>query len=150
MIYAQLKDAPAYRGIHPRLDRARSLLTPEFLAEVGCETRRLEGEHLFVTRFDVESSDDETRLFEHHRSYLDLFTLTRGEERVDIAAAEKLSLCEQHGDYWGGSAAPEEHVILRPGSFLVLFPQDAHRPGMALDRPRGLSRVVFKIRIKED
>ena len=150
MIYAKLSDAPLYRGIHPRLDRALALLTPDFLATVGSETQKLEGEDLYVTRFDVESSVDETRLYEYRRSYLDIFTLAGGEERVDISASEAVSVSDHRGDYWGGAAEAEEHVILRPGCFLVLFPGDAHRPGMAVDTPKGVSRIVFKIRVKEN
>ncbi len=147
MIYAKLEDAPAYRGIHPRLDRALALLTEEYLARVPAETRQIEGEDLYVTRFDVESSVDESRLFEHHCRYLDIFTLTRGRERVDLAPAGSMELREQRGDYWGGVCRAEQSVTLRPGSFLVLFPGDAHRPGMAAEQPEGLSRVVFKVLI---
>ena len=145
MIYAKLSDAPAYRGIHPRLDRALELLTPEFLASVGTQTRQLEGEDLYVTRFDVQSSVDDARLFEYHRRYLDIFTVVRGSERVDITAPESLTLQEQRGDYWGGSGEAAQGVILSPGTFLVLFPGDAHRPGMAAEQPTEVSRIVFKI-----
>ena len=147
MIYAKLSDAPAYRGIHPRLDRVLELLTPEFLETVGTQRLELDGETLFVTRFDVVSTADETRLFEYHRRYLDLFVTVRGRERVDIASPEAVTLREQQGDYWGGSAAAEQSVLLSPGRFLVLFPGDAHRPGMAAERPGELSRIVFKILI---
>lgn len=150
MILARLEDAPFYRGIHPGLDRALELLTPEFLAAVGNVTQKLEGDDLYVTRFDVESSADEARLFEYHRSYLDIFTLVEGTERVDITAPEKLTLREQRGDYWGGSGQADERVTLTPGKFLVLFPGDAHRPGMAVSEPQKLSRIVFKIRFKEN
>ncbi len=147
MIYAKLSDASAYRGIHPRLDRVLALLTEEYLSQVPSQTRQLEGEALFVTRFDVESSTDESRLFEHHRRYLDVFILTRGRERVDLAPSDAMELREQRGDYWGGVCRTEQRVVLTPGSFLVLFPGDAHRPGMAAERPEALSRVVFKILI---
>ena len=149
MIFAQISDAPVYRGIHPALDKALALLTPAFIASVGTETQKLDGDNLYVTRFNVETSADESRLFEYHRSYLDIFTLVQGEERVDIAQPEALSLREQRGDYWGGEGRAEQSVILAPGSFLILFPSDAHRPGMASDSPRSISRVVFKIRYKE-
>ena len=76
--------------------------------------------------------------------------LAGGEERVDISSSEAVSVSDHRGDYWGGAAEAEEHVILRPGCFLVLFPGDAHRPGMAVDTPKGVSRIVFKIRVKEN
>ena len=90
---------------------------------------------------------DEARLFEYHRRYLDVFTLAEGCERVDIARPEALTLREQRGDYWGCAGEAEQSVILRPGSFLVLFPGDAHRPGMAPAQPEAVSRIVFKIRL---
>ena len=147
MIYAKLTDAPAYRGIHPRLDRVLELLTPDFLGGVGTATAQLEGEALYVTRFDVTTSADEARLFEYHRRYLDVFTLAEGCERIDLASPGALSLREQRGDYHGCAGEAEQSVVLRPGSFLVLFPGDAHRPGMAVEEEESISRIVFKILI---
>ena len=116
MIYAKLSDAGKYLGIHPNLDRALKLLTPEFLSSVGTVRQSIDGDALYVTRFDVQTSTDETRLFEHHSRYLDIFTLADGEERVDIATPEKLTLLEQHDDYWGCAGKAEQSVILTPGS----------------------------------
>lgn len=147
MIYANLTDAARYCGINPRLDRALKLLTPEFLASVGTRRQEIEGERLYVTRFDVETSSDEGRLFEYHRRYLDIFVTVQGEERVDIATPGALTVTEQRGDYWGCAGKAEQSVRLSPGRFLVLFPGDAHRPGMAAEKPEGISRIVFKIEI---
>ena len=147
MIYANLTDAACYCGINPRLDRALELLTPEFLASVGTRRQEIEGESLYVTRFDVETSSDEGRLFEYHRRYLDIFVTVQGEERVDIATPGTLTVTEQRGDYWGCAGKAEQSVQLSPGRFLVLFPGDAHRPGMAAEKPEGISRIVFKIEI---
>ena len=116
MIFAELADAPRYRGIHPMLDRALELLTPDFLATVGTERQELSGEALFVTRFDVESVTDEGRLFEHHRRYLDIFTLTRGRERVDLAPSGTMELRAQQNDYWGGVCETQQSLTLTPGS----------------------------------
>ena len=150
MIYAKLSEAGQYRGLHPRLDRALSLLTEEFLSSVGTQRQHIEGDDLFVTRFDVQTTTDEGRLFEYHRQYLDIFTLAAGAERVDIATPEKLTVLDQHDDYWGCSGQAEQGILLTPGSFLILFPGDAHRPGMALDGPADISRIVFKIRTAEN
>ena len=149
MIYANLSDARRYKGVHPRLDRALDLLTEDFLKTVGTERQSLEGDALFVTRFDVKTSADEGRGFEYHRRYLDIFTLAKGFERVDIATPEKLTVLEQSGDYWGCAGRAEQSVVLTPGSFLVLFPGDAHRPGMAVGEAGDISRIVFKILIEE-
>ena len=150
MIYANLRDAGNYLGIHPNLDRALKLLTPEFLGTVGTVRQSIDGDALYVTRFDVSTSVDESRSFEYHRRYLDIFTLAEGEERVDIASPADLTVHEQHDDYWGCAGHAEQSVLLTPGSFLVLFPDDAHRPGMAISEPKNISRIVFKILTKEN
>ena len=150
MIYANLSDAESYLGISPNLDRALKLLTPDFLSTVGTVRQSIDGDKLYVTRFDVPTSADESRSFEYHRRYLDIFTLAAGEERVDIAKPEKLTVYEQHDDYWGCTGKAEQSVILTPGSFLVLFPGDAHRPGMAVTEPENISRIVFKILIDQE
>ena len=147
MIYAKLFEAGQYMGIHPRLDVALRLLNEDFLSAVGTTRQSIEGDALYVTRFDVQTSTDENRLFEYHRQYLDIFTLASGCERVDIATPAKLTVTDQHDDYWGCSGKPEQSVILTPGSFLVLFPGDAHRPGMAAAAPEDIGRIVFKIKI---
>ena len=145
MIYAKLEEASSCRGLHARLDRVLELLTPAFLSSLGTEKVELDGEDIFVTRFDLNSSTDENRLFEYHRRYLDVFTLADGRERVDVASPGALELREQRGDYWGAEGKAEQSVILTPGSFLVLFPGDAHRPGMAVEGSESFSRVVFKV-----
>ena len=150
MIYARIEDAPVYRGIHPRLDQALGLLTPEFLSSVGTETRQLDGSALYVTRFHIQTSDDPSRLFEHHRRYLDLFVTVEGCERIDLASACSMTVREQRGDYWGCEGEAEQSVILAPGRFLVLFPEDAHRPGTAVAEPASASRIVFKILYEEN
>ena len=42
MIFAKLKDAADYCGIHPRLDRVIDCLNEEFLNKVGTQTQKLE------------------------------------------------------------------------------------------------------------
>lgn len=145
MILGKNREAAAYRGLHPRLDRALECLTDEFLTSVGTETRKLEGEALYVTRFDYDTAPFEETFFESHKRYLDIHVMVKGSERVDIAHPEGLTLYENKGDFYGYRGDAEQSVILRPGDFLVVFPGDAHRLKIAVDQPEAVSKVVFKI-----
>ena len=145
MILGKNREAAAYRGLHPRLDRALECLTDEFLASVGTETRKLEGDALYVTRFDYDTVPFEETFFESHKRYLDIHVMVKGSERVDIAHPDALTLDENRGDFYGYHGDAEQSVILRPGDFLVVFPGDAHRLKIAVDQPEAVSKVVFKI-----
>ena len=147
MILARNRDAAAYRGIHSRLDRALDLLTDEFLASVDTETQKLDGDVLYVTRFDYDTVPFEETFFEAHKKYLDIHVMVKGCERVDIANPEGLTLGENKGDFYGYHGDAEQSVLLRPGDFLVVFPGDAHRLKIAVDKPEPVSKVVFKIQV---
>ena len=149
MILDKLTAAQAYRGIHPRLDAVLDRLNEGFLSTVGPETQQLEGESLYVTRFTYDTLPLEDTFFEAHRRYLDIHLMMEGEERVDIASPEGLTLFEQKGDFYAYRGQAEQTLILRPGSFLVVFPEDAHRIKIAVDEPETVSKVVFKVLVYE-
>jgi len=149
MIHAKLKDAAAYRGIHPLLDKALELMSPEYLAQVPYDTRYIEGEDLYVTRFDYETIPLEESFFEAHRKYLDVHVMVSGGERVDIAHPDGLEETEHRGDFYAYRGEGGQSLVLRPDSFLVVFPGDAHRLKIQLGESQSVSKVVFKALINE-
>ena len=152
MIYAKLKDAPAYRGIHPNLDLALSRITPEFLASVGPERVELKGGDVYATRFTYETVPAEESFFEAHKKYLDIHIMVRGSEGVEIAPPETLTEFDrtEASDFYAYRGQGHYKLTLSPGDFLVVFPGDAHRIKMRLDEPETVSKVVFKVRIIDD
>lgn len=149
MILAKLTDAAAYRGVHPRLDRVIDCLNLEFLDRVGTETQRLEEDLLYVTRFDYETLPLEETFFEAHKKYLDVHLLLQGEERVDIAHPATLTLFDHKDDFYAYRGEAEQTLVLTPGSFLVVFPGDAHRIKVQVNGPSNVSKVVFKLLVDE-
>ena len=150
MILDKLTQGWAYRGIHPRLDMVLDRLDDRFLSSVGPETQRLEGEALYVTRFTYETLPLEDTFFEAHRRYLDVHLMVTGEERVELASPAGLELFEHKDDFYAYRGQAEQSLILRPGSFLVVFPEDAHRIKIQVNGPETVSKVVFKVLVYEE
>ena len=147
MILGKNREASAYRGIHPRLDRVLENLNGAFLSSVGARPMEMEGDALYVTRFDYETLPAEETFFEAHRLYLDVHVMLRGQEGVEAAHPEGLRLFDRKDDFYAYRGEAEQRLILRPGNFLVVFPEDAHRIKMAVGPPEAVSKAVFKIRI---
>ena len=84
------------------------------------------------------------------QDYVDIQLLTVGRERVAVTPAAELEVFEQHGDFWGCRGENRQTLVLRPGDFLVVFPEEGHRLKIAVEGPEAVSKVVFKIRVKED
>ena len=150
MILDKLFAANAYRGIHPRLDGVLDRLNEAFLATVGPETMELEGDKLYVTRFTYETLPREETFFEAHKRYLDVHLMVQGEERVELASPGGLTLFEHQGDFYAYRGEAEQSLVLRPGSFLVVFPEDAHRIKIQVNGPATVSKVVFKVLVYEE
>lgn len=152
MIYAKNKDALVYQGIHPHLDLALERITPEFLAGVGPERVEILGGTVYATRFTYETVPAEDTFFEAHKKFLDIHIMVQGSEGVEIAPPEALEEFDQveTNDFYAYRGLGHYKLTLSPGDFLVVFPGDAHRIKMRLDRLETVSKVVFKVRMIDD
>lgn len=154
MIVAKNADAANYKGFSPLLDKALDLLTPEFLSSVGTTTVRLDGDRLYATRNLFETVPDSETFFESHKRYLDIHAVVKGEERMEIANPGDLTVDEAvsrpESDFYAFAEKSAEHqtAILRPGTFLVAFPDDAHRCKGQVKGTSQVEKVVFKILIE--
>jgi YhcH/YjgK/YiaL family protein len=149
MICAKQTDALRYKGIHPNLDLALEKLTPEFLASLGKERVELKGSEVYCTKSSLTTVPDQDTFFEAHRDYLDIHVVLEGAERVGISSPAELTEYEAHpeSDYWLYHGPCRQQVVLTPGEFLVVFPDDAHRLKMQAEGPQNVTKVVFKVKL---
>lgn len=147
MIYAKNSDALTYRGIHPNLDLALEHITEEFLASVSKDRVELKGSDVYATRFTYETVPAEESFFEAHKKYLDIHIMLSGSERVEIAPPEKLEEFDRKDDFYAYRGEGDYKLVLSPGDFLVVFPNDAHKIKMQVDGPETVTKAVFKIRV---
>jgi biofilm protein TabA len=160
MIVDLLEHLASYRGLDPRLDRGlealRRLAAAPPVADGRCE---LEGADLFASLSTYEPGDPPEKSFEAHRRYLDIQTVLRGRELLywaplaGLAERRAYSPDEDIAFYedppGGGVSLP-----LAPGAFVVLFPQDAHKPGCRTQPEGGgagrgeqVRKLVIKVRV---
>ena len=152
MIYAKNADALTYRGIHPNLDLALEHITEEGLAAVGYDRVELRGSEVYATRFTYETLPAEETYFEAHRKYLDIHIMLSGSERVEIAPPGKLTEFQrtEASDFYAYRGEGDYKLVLSPGDFLVVFPNDAHRIKMQVEGPETVTKAVFKVRINKE
>ena len=149
MIYAKNKDALSYRGIHPNLDLALEHITEKYLDSVGYDRVELKGSDVYATRFTYETVPEQESFFEAHQKYLDIHIMLSGSERVEIAPPEKLTEFDrvEANDFYAYRGEGDYRLVLSPGDFLVVFPNDAHRIKMRVNGPETVTKAVFKVRI---
>ena len=149
MILARNENASDYLGIHPNLDQALRHITPEFLSSLGTDRVDIVPGEVWCTKFTYETIPDSESFFEAHEKFLDIHLMLRGSERVEIASPSQLQQFESkpENDFYGYHGQGAYKLVLAPGDFLVVFPDDAHKIKMMLDIPKTVTKAVFKVKI---
>lgn len=111
----------------------------------------IDGEAMFgvVNSYTTKSPEDAS--FEAHRKYIDVQILLAGEERIDVTQQTDLPVLQPYDEdadvMFYASPRACVSVPLKPGEFVVLFPHDTHRPGVTLNAPSDVRKLVVKIRV---
>jgi YhcH/YjgK/YiaL family protein len=148
MIIDRLEKASLYQGVHKRLAMAFDYLQKTDLEKVEPGTREIDGRKVYVMAQQYETKPMEKGRWEAHRKYIDVQYVHQGAERIGYAnllelkpgnydeAKDFLSLeGKEKGDFF----------LVRQGTFVILFPQDGHMPGMAVSTPQPVKKFVVKV-----
>ncbi len=158
MIFDALENLERYRGLDARLDRGLEALRgfragePGFPLEDG--RHGLAGAELYASISSYLSQAPEARSFEAHRRYLDVQVVLEGRETLYWAPLGRLRLEKEYSAsediayYSLAQGAGGPGLALEPGLFVVLFPQDGHKPGChpAGGQPQAVRKLVLKVR----
>ena len=150
MILAKNETARDYLGIHPNLDLALERINPEFLDTLGDTRVDIIPGEVWCTKFTYETIPDEESFFEAHEKFLDIHIMLKGSERVEVSSPAALTVfrSEPENDFWGYQGEGRVKLTISPGEFLIVWPDDAHKIKMMLDKPETVTKAVFKIKIK--
>jgi biofilm protein TabA len=89
---------------------------------------------------------------EAHRRYIDVQYLVSGKELFGWAPLEAMAESDEYNeekDVVHGNAAEDALTLVRlsPGQLAVVFPEDAHAPGLADGTPAPVKKIVVKVAI---
>ncbi len=150
MIFAPLEHAGRYLTIHPLFAEAFAWLEPLADEPWHAGRRPLRGDELWANLDEGLTKPEAECRFEAHRRYVDLQVSLAGGEYIDCAPVAALEV--EHDFQPGGDVAfyrqprePVTRLLLRPGFFAVFFPEDAHRPLVALESPASFRKCVVKV-----
>ncbi len=111
----------------------------------------IDGDDFFVNIFSYTTADENNRIWEAHRDYIDVHYVLSGQEILQQAFLPDCETGEYEAetDYVPITVAPVRSRCIVSSHFLAIFyPEDAHQTGIAVDdKPIAIRKAVFKIRI---
>lgn len=148
MIVDRLENAALYYSLGPRLERALRYLQVTDAGQLAPGRREIAGEQIFALVQEYSSKRWGEGFWEAHRKYLDVQYVVAGVERMGYAPAQSLRTVEENLEKdFLKLEGDGSFVVLPAGSFAILMPQDAHMPGMAVDQPEPVKKIVVKVQV---
>lgn len=152
MIFDQMKNASCYKGILPAVTTALEKMaayTPDNYPGGKVE---IDGDNLFLLLNTYETRDPANAQFEAHEKYIDVMYMVEGEEIIYVKPTDCLQEITKPYDQaidallakLDDDAIP---VRLTAGTFVILFPQDAHAPACYDTVPQTVKKIIGKVKI---
>jgi len=132
MILDTLQEADRYAALHPGFAAAFEFLRNAPLAELEVGRNEIDGSRLFVMMgHDLGRGHDKAKL-EAHRQYIDIQYVISGHEEMGwmpLAACRSVDVpYTAEREVMLFADRPETWFAVKPGSFTIFYPQDAHAP----------------------
>ena len=149
MICDTLDQLHLYKGFHKNLDTAIEFLAAHPLDTLPLGRTEVDGDEVFINVMDADLKPHTGSHAEYHRLYADL--------QIDLIG----------GEGWGYETAPGEEIgsftgdigfrespdavrgSLGEGRFVLFFPGELHKPGVARPGCSKVRKAVIKIRMED-
>lgn len=149
MIYGKIEDLGKYRHLNPSLDKAIDwVLSRNGLAAIlnMPEGKTPIGGDELVNRQHYETKPAQELAFEAHEKFGDIHLTLEGADEIHVSHVKDLTETGRRPekDFISLSGQAESICVMKPGYFLIVFAEDAHKVKVQ----HGASEVVQKAVIK--
>lgn len=148
VIFSTLTDTARVESLHPLLPELFRYVRTHDLLHMPCGRIELDGDRLFINNSNPQCLTAEEQVLEVHRRYLDVHILLEGEETIGWSPLAELKMEQQAYDAEADCALyadrPSTYVTLRPGQWLMAWPEDAHAPIIGQGKIR---KLIAKLRL---
>ncbi len=144
--------AIAYYKNPEKWEKAFNWLKSNDLNSLELKRYDIDGDNVYATVSEYLSKNEEDARYEAHRKYIDIQYVAAGKELIGIAPiSQKKDVLEPYNatkdiEFFTVNGG-ENHLAL-PDRFFILFPDDAHRPGLKDGENSPVRKVVVKVKVE--
>lgn len=148
MIIDRIENARLYNTVHAAFERAFDYIHQINVDSIAAGRYEIDGGNMYALVQQYNTKLKEQGFWEAHRRYIDLQYVVQGSEGMGYANIHHL----RQGEYDKSMDflplyGEGDLVTLHSGSFVLLLPEDAHMPGMAIGSPALVKKIVVKIAV---
>ena len=146
MIIDNLNCASMYYNLSPRLEAALKWLQKTNLLELPLGRHDILGDECYALVQEYETKPVEDGYWEAHQKYIDVQYLATGSELMGYANIDSLAPTEDYDKSKDKLVldGDGDFFLVTAGNFVIFAPQDAHMPGITLENPELVKKIVVK------
>lgn len=151
MIIDRITNIQLYSELNPSISKALQYLkdTDFKIREAG--KNEIEGKDIYsiISKYTTKKMED-CRL-EAHRKYIDIHFMAEGTELIGYSFLDKQ---EQATEYDADNdfilyRGDKHYLKLEEGMFAIFYPTDLHMPGLMVDEPALVKKIVLKVKVQQ-
>lgn len=150
LLYFNIKDKRHYDKLDKDIETCLNFIENENLILLKNGQHKLTNNISYnVLSFKTASSKE--REWEAHKDFIDIQTIIEGKEKVDYQHLSKMEIGEYQADtdFLQVNGEPNFSVKMEKDSILILYPEDAHKTGIDIEKSKEIRKVVFKVKVAE-
>lgn len=149
MIYTKREMLHRYLGQSPALDTAIRYLQTADLRQLQKGRNEIDGDNVFVNRFDYQTMPQEQAIWEGHIRYADIHVLLSGHEKIGVTNVSMLSetVRKPEEDFVGFEGAVQSWFPMTTEDILIVYPEDIHMVKVLDGESTLVEKACFKVRV---
>lgn len=149
MIYTKRKNIERYLGQSESLDTAIHYLLNADLTKLVKGRNEVDGDQVFINRFDYQTMTPEQAIWEGHAEYADLHVLLSGHEKIGVSDVETLtvSVRKPEEDFIGYEGPVETWFTMTTEDILIVYPEDVHKVKVIDGESCLVEKACFKFKV---
>ncbi len=149
MIVDKIENINLYFGLGERFHVALSYLKKNKFENVKDGRYEIDGDNIYALVSRYLTKPIENGKWESHKKYIDVQFVAEGKERIGHSNLNGMSVIEKYKEdkdiqFLNGTG---DFITAEKNTFVILFPQDVHMPGILADNQQyEVIKVVVKVK----
>ncbi len=151
MILDRITNIHLFSDMNPLIVQALNFLKDTDFQQLKTGRYEIAGEDLFLMVSDYKTREMEDCRLEAHRKYIDIHFMSEGAELIGYSSfndQEPATEYDAENDFilYCGE---KNYLKLETGMFAIFYPSDLHMPGIMINQPAEVKKVVVKVRLPQ-
>ena len=149
MIYTKMDRILRYLGISESLDTAIRYLMSADLTQLHLGRNEVDGDNVFINRFDYQTMTPEQAIWEGHERYGDIHVLLSGHEKIGVSDSAALTVTtrKESEDFIGYEGPVQTWCPMTTHDLLIVFPEDVHKVKVIDGESCLVQKACFKFKV---